>query len=128
MNTCFWIDVIPALMVVNARVWFVYPPIIHNHCFQFLVNLMCCLFCHTLTLKYHSRLHTNMADDAILMILSNHGDRLTSIESDVHDIRTGIQQIKDGPMYALDRQIKRKVAQTGGLLGLLLLAFTALIQ
>mgnify|MGYP003636582971 FL=1 len=69
-----------------------------------------------------------MPNDAILLILRNHGDRLSTIESDVHDISTGIQQIKDGPMFALDRQIKRKVAQTGGVLGLLLLAFTALIQ
>lgn len=69
-----------------------------------------------------------MADDAILLILRNHGERLTSIETNVHDISTGIQQIKDGPMFALDRQIKRKVAQAGGVLGLLLLVFTALIQ
>jgi hypothetical protein len=69
-----------------------------------------------------------MPNDAILLILKNHGDRLSSIESDVHDISTGIQQIKDGPMFALDRQIRRKVAQTGGVLGLLLILLTALTQ
>jgi len=84
--------------------------------------------CHTLTLKYRSVLHTNMADDALMLILANHGERLTSIESDVHDIRTGIEQIKDSPIFTIERYVRRKVAQTGGVIGLVLLAFTAFTQ
>jgi hypothetical protein len=69
-----------------------------------------------------------MADDAVLLILQNHGERLTSIENDVHDIRTGIEQIKDSPIFAIERYVKRKVAQTGGVIGLILLAFMAFTQ
>jgi len=69
-----------------------------------------------------------MADDAILLILSNHGERLTSIESDVHDIRTGIEHIKDSPIFAIERYVRRKVAQTGGVIGLVLFAFMAFTQ
>tara|TARA_R110001592_G_scaffold16685_4_gene70896 strand:- start:1613 stop:1822 length:210 start_codon:yes stop_codon:yes gene_type:complete len=69
-----------------------------------------------------------MADDAVLLILSNHGDRLSTIESDVHDIRTGIEQIKDSPMFAIERYVRRKVVQTGGVIGLVLLAFNAFTQ
>ena len=82
----------------------------------------------TFTLKYRQPLTHNMADDAVLMILQNHGERLTSIESDVHDIRTGIEQIKDSPIFAIERYVKRKVAQTGGVIGLILLALMALMQ
>ena len=69
-----------------------------------------------------------MGDDAVVLILKDHGDRLTSIESDVHDIRTGIEQIKDSPIFTIERYVRRKVAQTGGVIGLVLLAFTAFTQ
>ena len=69
-----------------------------------------------------------MGDDAVLLILKDHGERLTSIESDVHDIRTGIEQIKDSPIFAIERYVRRKVAQTGGVIGLILLAFMAFTQ
>lgn len=69
-----------------------------------------------------------MVDDALVLILKDHGERLTSIESDVHDIRTGIEQIKDSPIFTIERYVRRKVAQTGGVIGLVLLAFTALTQ
>jgi hypothetical protein len=80
------------------------------------------------TLKYRQPLIHNMADDAVLLILSNHGERLTSIESDVHDIRTGIEQIKDSPIFAIERYVRRKVAQTGGVIGLVLIGLMALMQ
>lgn len=82
----------------------------------------------TFTLKYRQPLTHHMADDAVLLILKDHGERLTSIESDVHDIRTGIQHIKDSPIFAIERYVKRKVAQTGGVLGVVLLAAMALMQ
>lgn len=69
-----------------------------------------------------------MADDAVLLILKDHGERLTSIESDVHDIRTGIQHIKDSPIFTIERYVRRKVAQTGGVLGLILVSMMALMQ
>ena len=69
-----------------------------------------------------------MGDDAVLLILKDHGERLTSIESDVHDIRTGIQHIKDSPIFAIERYVKRKVAQTGGILGVLLFSLFAFFQ
>lgn len=69
-----------------------------------------------------------MADDALVLILKDHGERLTSIESDVHDIRTGIEQIKDSPIFAIERYVRRKVAQTGGVIGLVLLAIMAITQ
>lgn len=69
-----------------------------------------------------------MADDALVLILKDHGERLTSIESDVHDIRTGIEQIKDSPIFAIERYVRRKVAQTGGVIGLVLFAFMAFTQ
>ena len=69
-----------------------------------------------------------MGDDALVLILKDHGERLTSIESDVHDIRTGIEQIKDSPIFAIERYVRRKVAQTGGVIGLFLLAFMAFTQ
>ena len=69
-----------------------------------------------------------MGDDAVVLILKDHGDRLTSIESDVHDIRTGIEHIKDSPIFTIERYVRRKVAQTGGVIGLVLLAFTAFTQ
>ena len=77
---------------------------------------------------YRSVLQLNMVDDALVLILKDHGERLTSIESDVHDIRTGIEQIKDSPIFTIERYVRRKVAQTGGVIGLVLLAFTALTQ
>lgn len=69
-----------------------------------------------------------MGDDAVVLILKDHGERLTSIESDVHDIRTGIEQIKDSPIFAIERYVRRKVAQTGGVIGLVLFAFMAFTQ
>jgi len=69
-----------------------------------------------------------MGDDALVLILKDHGERLTSIESDVHDIRTGIEQIKDSPIFAIERYVRRKVAQTGGVIGLVLFAFMAFTQ
>ena len=69
-----------------------------------------------------------MADDALVLILKDHGERLTSIENDVHDIRTGIEQIKDSPIFAIERYVRRKVAQTGGVIGLVILAFIAVFQ
>tara|TARA_R100001440_G_scaffold72658_1_gene96690 strand:- start:51 stop:260 length:210 start_codon:yes stop_codon:yes gene_type:complete len=69
-----------------------------------------------------------MGDDAVVLILKDHGERLTSIEKDVHDIRTGIEQIKDSPIFAIERYVRRKVAQTGGVIGLLLLAIMAITQ
>ncbi len=69
-----------------------------------------------------------MGDDALVLILKDHGERLTSIESDVHDIRTGIEQIKDSPIFAIERYVRRKVAQTGGVIGLILLAFIGFTQ
>ena len=77
---------------------------------------------------YRNGLHFNMADDALVLILKDHGERLTSIESDVHDIRTGIEQIKDSPIFAIERYVRRKVAQTGGVIGLVLFAFMAFTQ
>mgnify|MGYP003643974267 FL=1 len=61
-----------------------------------------------------------MPDDAILLILQNHGDRLTSIETNVHDISTGIEQLKASPVFTLERYIQRKVAQTGGVIGIVI--------
>ncbi len=84
--------------------------------------------CHTLTFTYRNILHLNMGDDAVVLILKDHGERLTSIESDVHDIRTGIEQIKDSPIFAIERYVRRKVAQTGGVIGLVLFAFMAFTQ
>ena len=69
-----------------------------------------------------------MGDDAVVLILKDHGERLTSIENDVHDIRTGIEQIKDSPIFAIERYVRRKVAQTGGVIGLILLAFMEISQ
>ena len=69
-----------------------------------------------------------MGDDAVVLILKDHGERLTSIESDVHDIRTGIEQIKDSPIFAIERYVRRKVAQTGGVIGVILLAIMAFTQ
>tara|TARA_R100001463_G_scaffold9737_1_gene29078 strand:- start:137 stop:346 length:210 start_codon:yes stop_codon:yes gene_type:complete len=69
-----------------------------------------------------------MGDDAVVLILKDHGERLTSIENDVHDIRTGIEQIKDSPIFAIERYVKRKVAQAGGVVGLILLAFIGFTQ
>ena len=69
-----------------------------------------------------------MVDDALVLILKDHGERLTSIESDVHDIRTGIEHIKDSPIFAIERYVRRKVAQTGGVIGLVLLAIMAITQ
>lgn len=69
-----------------------------------------------------------MTDEAVVLILKDHGERLTAIESDVHDIRTGIDQIKDSPIFAIERYVRRKVAQTGGVIGLLVLAFVAVFQ
>jgi len=69
-----------------------------------------------------------MGDDALVLILKDHGERLTSIESDVHDIRTGIEQIKESPIFLIERYVRRKVAQTGGVIGLILLAFMAITQ
>jgi len=69
-----------------------------------------------------------MGDDAVVLILKDHGERLTSIENDVHDIRTGIEQIKDSPIFAIERYVRRKVAQTGGVIGLVLFAFMAFTQ
>jgi hypothetical protein len=69
-----------------------------------------------------------MADDAVLLILQNHGERLTSIESDVHDIRRGIEDIKDSPIFTIERYVKRKVAQTGGVIGVVLICLMALMQ
>ena len=88
---------------------------------------MCCLV-HTLTFTYRNALHLNMGDDAVLLILKDHGERLTTIENDVHDIRTGIEQIKDSPIFAIERYVRRKVAQTGGVIGLVLLAIMAITQ
>ena len=84
--------------------------------------------CHTLTFTYRNVLHFNMGDDAVVLILKDHGERLTSIENDVHDIRTGIEQIKDSPIFAIERYVRRKVAQTGGVIGLVLLAIMAITQ
>ena len=69
-----------------------------------------------------------MGDDAVVLILKDHGERLTSIENDVHDIHTGIEQIKDSPIFAIERYVRRKVAQTGGVIGLILLAIMAITQ
>ena len=69
-----------------------------------------------------------MGDDAVVLILKDHGERLTSIENDVHDIRTGIEQIKDSPIFAIERYVRRKVAQTGGVIGVILLAIMAFAQ
>ena len=69
-----------------------------------------------------------MGDDAVVLILKDHGERLTSIENDVHDIRTGIEQIKDSPIFAIELYVRRKVAQTGGVIGLILLAIMAITQ
>jgi hypothetical protein len=63
-----------------------------------------------------------MVDDPIVTILADHGQRLTTIESDLNEIKTGIQDIKDGPMFALDARIKEKVREAGGVLSLLVLA------
>jgi hypothetical protein len=133
MNTCVWRNIIVAFIVVDARpiplIEVTFRPLIgHNNCTGPIIQFMHYFVCHTLTLKYRNVLHTNMADDALMLILANHGERLTSIESDVHDIRTGIEQIKDSPIFTIERYVRRKVAQTGGVIGLVLLAFTAFTQ
>ena len=87
-----------------------------DNCSRFVVHFMDYFFCHTLTFTYRNVLSFNMADDAVLLILQNHGERLTSIENDVHDIRTGIEQIKDSPIFAIERYVRRKVVKQEGLL------------
>jgi len=82
----------------------------------------------TFTLKYRQPITHNMTDDAVLLILQNHGERLTSIESDVHDIRRGIEDIKHSPIFTLEAYVRRKVAQTGGFIGLVLVGLMALMQ
>jgi len=59
--------------------------------------------------------------DPVLTILADHGDRLTSIEDDLDEIKEGINDIKDGPIYNLDKHISRKVAEAGGALGVILI-------
>ena len=90
-------------------IWIAFRPMICDNCSRFVVHFMDYFFCHTLTFTYRNVLPFNMADDAVLLILQNHGERLTSIENDVHDIRTGIEQIKDSPIFAIERYVRRKV-------------------
>ena len=59
--------------------------------------------------------------DPVLTILADHGERLTSIEGDLGEIKEGINDIKDGPIYNLDKHISRKVAEAGGALGVILI-------
>ena len=66
--------------------------------------------------------------DPVLTILADHGDRLTSIEDDLDEIKEGINDIKDGPIYNLDKHISRKVAEAGGALGVILVLIVMIGQ
>ena len=66
--------------------------------------------------------------DPVLTILADHGERLTSIEGDLGEIKEGINDIKEGPIYNLDKQIQRKVAEAGGALGVIMLIVLLIAQ
>jgi hypothetical protein len=67
-------------------------------------------------------------NDPVLTILADHGERLTSIEGDLDEIKDGINEIKEGPIYNLDRHIKRKVAEAGGFLGIIMVVTLMITQ
>lgn len=51
---------------------------------------------------------------------SNHGERLTEVESSLLVVKSNQEKILDGPVYSLDRFITKRVAQMTGGMGMVL--------
>jgi DNA-directed RNA polymerase subunit K/omega len=49
----------------------------------------------------------------------DHAERLGNLEDMTKTVVTGIEEIKNGPVYSLDRVITKRVAQVSGGMGLL---------
>ncbi len=47
--------------------------------------------------------------------------RLLSVETKVDEMQKDIRQIKNGPLYSVDRAINKKIAKSGGILAIFLI-------